>query len=44
MKSINDFFATTNIELLSVNEMVHVKGGDVPPVNDDDPFEGRFKR
>lgn len=44
MKTVNDFFATTNIELLSVNEMVNVKGGDIPPADLSDPFGDVLRR
>ena len=40
MKTLNDFFASEqNVHVLSVNELVNVKGGDNPPEEPTDPFK-----
>ena len=40
MKTLNDFFASEqNVHVLSVNELVAVRGGDAPPNKPDDPFK-----
>ncbi|MFA9391795.1 MAG: hypothetical protein ACERKD_18435 [Prolixibacteraceae bacterium] len=40
MKTLNDFFAgEQNAHILSLVELVAVKGGDTPPENPVDPFK-----
>ena len=40
MKTLNDFFASEqNVHVLSVNELVSVRGGDAPPTKPGDPFK-----
>jgi hypothetical protein len=40
MKTIHSFLTTeNNVQLLSVTELISVKGGDEPSVGADDPFK-----
>ena len=40
MKTFNDFFAVENkVYVLTTNELIAVRGGDVPPDQPSDPFE-----
>lgn len=42
MKTLNDFFASEqNVHVLSVDELVSVKGGGTPPHDPGDPFKTR---
>lgn len=40
MKTLNDFFSNEqNVHVLSVAELVSVRGGDTPPQAPSDPFK-----
>ncbi len=45
MKTINGFFETeNNYQMLTLNEMITVKGGENPPAGEDDPFKKKTKK
>jgi hypothetical protein len=40
MKTLNNFLSNEqNVQILSVNELVAVRGGEIPPEDPGDPFK-----
>jgi hypothetical protein len=43
MKTINGFIETeNNYHILTINELITIKGGDEPPIGGDDPFKKKI--